>query len=283
MRIPPYLPAIFCAALIAALPFAAPPGAGAPASPPSRIVSLSPAITQTLCALGLEGSLAGVTRHCQLPAGSPQVPRLGFFGQADAEAIARLKPDLVLIPADLAHLAPPLAALGQPALTFDTASVSGFLRDLGRLGQLAGRQAAAAEIIAAFGSLPTLAPDAPRALFVLGSAGDCASPPRDADIIGRGGFYDDLLRLAGFANAYAGPLAYPRISREGLESLRPDLLILAAPGQCSAASLGEAWSGLWGPGQGPARYVALNDPQDTIPGPRALATLRKISGAGGRP
>jgi ABC-type Fe3+-hydroxamate transport system substrate-binding protein len=61
-----------------------------------RIVSLCPSITESLAAMGLAGSLAGITRYCIHPREAlAGVPRVGGTKNPDLAAIRALRPDLV--------------------------------------------------------------------------------------------------------------------------------------------------------------------------------------------
>lgn len=65
-------------------------------SPPRRIVSLCPSITETLVALGALKRLAAVTRFCTRPQGLLWgVPRIGGTKNPDVSRILDLAPDLV--------------------------------------------------------------------------------------------------------------------------------------------------------------------------------------------
>ncbi|MCX7656172.1 MAG: cobalamin-binding protein [Treponemataceae bacterium] len=66
--------------------------------PVSRIVSLSPAITETLYAIGAGNTLVGNTTYCTYPAAAQTVPKVGGY-TADTisiEQIINQKPDLVI-------------------------------------------------------------------------------------------------------------------------------------------------------------------------------------------
>lgn len=65
-------------------------------TPPKRVVSLVPSITESLFSLGLGESLAGVTDYCIHP--SPQVdtlPHVGGPKNPDVRQIIELKPELI--------------------------------------------------------------------------------------------------------------------------------------------------------------------------------------------
>jgi len=92
------VPAVLLAALAAAVSCgdgagATQPGAANPAGATrARIVSLSPAITETVVRLGAADSVVGCTPWCRRPG----VPAVGSREDRDLEAIARLRPTLVL-------------------------------------------------------------------------------------------------------------------------------------------------------------------------------------------
>lgn len=63
---------------------------------PERIVSLVPAITETLFALGLGDRVAGVTEYCDYPAEAMTKTKIGGFSTPNSELIVAAQPDLVL-------------------------------------------------------------------------------------------------------------------------------------------------------------------------------------------
>src|SRR5688572_32419675 len=69
----------------------------AQSSIPTRIVSTSPSITETLFALGLGERIVGVSTFCRFPADVRNLPQVGTFLRPGTEIIAGLKPDLVFI------------------------------------------------------------------------------------------------------------------------------------------------------------------------------------------
>jgi iron complex transport system substrate-binding protein len=66
------------------------------AQPPQRIVSMLPSLTELAWALGAGPQLVGVDRFSNWPAALAHLPRLGGLEDAQIEAIAALKPDLIL-------------------------------------------------------------------------------------------------------------------------------------------------------------------------------------------
>src|SRR5207302_2268966 len=65
--------------------------------PPRRIVSLVPSDTLNVFALGAGDRLVGRTRYCVEPQGRVErIAEVGGTKDADADAVGRLQPDLIL-------------------------------------------------------------------------------------------------------------------------------------------------------------------------------------------
>lgn len=65
-------------------------------SPPQRIISLAPNVTEILFALGLENKIIGVTRFCNYPQQAQTKNRIGGMIDPDLEKIIELQPDLII-------------------------------------------------------------------------------------------------------------------------------------------------------------------------------------------
>jgi ABC-type Fe3+-hydroxamate transport system substrate-binding protein len=67
-------------------------------TPPRRVVSLVPSMTESLFVLGLGGRLVGRTIYCVYPAGQVEsIPTVGGTKNPDIAAISALEPDLVIV------------------------------------------------------------------------------------------------------------------------------------------------------------------------------------------
>jgi len=118
-------------------------------SPPQRIVSLVPSMTESLFDLGLGEKIVGVTDFCDAPAvGTARLPRVGGTKTPDIEKIVALAPDLVIANQEENERAP-IAALGQRGLamwlTFPR-SVSEALADLHTLAAIYGSRQMAMQV-----------------------------------------------------------------------------------------------------------------------------------------
>jgi iron complex transport system substrate-binding protein len=65
-------------------------------SPPQRIVSLAPNITEILFSLGLEKNTVGVTRFCDYPSQALKKEKIGGMVDPNLEKILSLEPDLII-------------------------------------------------------------------------------------------------------------------------------------------------------------------------------------------
>jgi len=131
---------------------------------PMRIVSLVPAGTDILCALGLGSDVVGVSHECDHPADVPR-PRLtrsvietGCLSSAeiDADQLAALRPDLVLTQGLCDVCALPARAvqnvLGQLSprpliLSLDARSIDGVLDSMRDIGAQTGRERDAQDLV----------------------------------------------------------------------------------------------------------------------------------------
>lgn len=198
------------------------------------VVSLTPAITETVVSLAGVGQLIGVSDYCKLPGGA-QLPRLGSSLTPRFEAIAALRPALILCDDSAAAKSKELSALAEtrvlPWLTLN--EVTGSIR---RIGQLLGQRPAGdalAQRLRERLSKPAPA-DAPRVLLLLGY-----DPDRPAELwfIRRNSLHGAALAAAGARNAVDRDVpGLPRLSVEELIRLDPDqVLVIPPPGSSLAA------------------------------------------------
>ncbi len=63
---------------------------------PSRIISMSPSITEILYELGVDDRLVGVTNYCNYPVDATTKTKVGGFSSPNVETIISLSPDLII-------------------------------------------------------------------------------------------------------------------------------------------------------------------------------------------
>lgn len=109
--------------------------------PPQRIVTLGAHLAEQLFALGAGDRVVAVSRFTDFPPEVKQRPVVGDAIAIHHEAIAQLKPDLVLVWRSGFHerARAPLQRLGVPVYESEIRSVAELAGSLRRLGRLLGR------------------------------------------------------------------------------------------------------------------------------------------------
>lgn len=198
---------------------------------PTRIVSLLPSLTETVCALGACDRLVGVDRYSNWPAAVRALPVLGGGLDPNVEAVVALKPDVVLIGTS-SRASVRLRALGLKVVALEPktrAAMRHTTELLGELLQVGGAGALLRQIDAGVQTAASSVPEAARGERVYY---EITPAPHAA---GRGTFIDDLMRALGLVNIIDERLGpYPRINPELVVRLDPDLIIVS---QQSAADL----------------------------------------------
>ena len=106
------------------------------AAPARRIVSLVPATTELLFAIGAGDAVVGRTQWCDYPEAALAVPSVGDGIGPNLELVVGRRPDLVLLYASAdRRAAEQFARLGIPAMALSTNQ----LADVPRLARLLGR------------------------------------------------------------------------------------------------------------------------------------------------
>lgn len=114
-------------------------------APARRIVTLAPHVAESLFAAGAGDRLVGAVNFSDYPEAAARVPQVGGYDRFDLEAIAALKPDLVVAwqsgnpPAQVDKI----RALGLPVFTVQPNHLEDVATQLEQLGRLAGTEAVA--------------------------------------------------------------------------------------------------------------------------------------------
>ncbi|MDE3155099.1 MAG: ABC transporter substrate-binding protein [Acidobacteriota bacterium] len=174
---------------------------------PARIVSLVPAATEMLFAMGAGPRLVGVSSYDRFPPQVDRLPRVGALIDPDLERIFELHPDLVVVYATQDDLRRQLGQAGIPVYTFvngaSLADVLATIRSLGaRVGSASGAAALDARISRRIDAVKAAVAGRPRprTLLVFQRA---AFALRDIYASGGVGFLNDMLAAAGGDNVFA--------------------------------------------------------------------------------
>lgn len=241
------------------------------ASPPQRIVSLLPSLTETVCALGACERLVGVDTYSNWPQSVRALPHVGGLDDAQVESILALRPDLVLAAASTRAITR-LESLGLKVLAMEPRTLEDFRRVVGQLDQVLGDgrgpallQRVESELAAAARALPP-AQRGVRVYFEVSSAPYAAS---ESSFIGQ------LLARVGAANVVAGALGpFPKLNPEFIVRADPQVVMVTdrASGDLSRRP---GWSGLRALREG--RVCGFTPEQSDVlvrPGPRLAEGAR---------
>ena len=197
---------------------------------PRRIVSTSPSITETLFALGVGDRVVGVSAYCRFPPAAVSLPKVGTFLDPDAELIAGLRPDLVIIHPSANGLDHRLASLHIPFVAVGTDTFGSVFTSIRRIADVVGVAARGEALVATITERLDAVQRAaasrrhPRVLFIVGRRPGALT---DLVAVGPGSYLDELIRIAGGVNVLGipGQPAYPRISLETVLRLDPDVIV----------------------------------------------------------
>ncbi len=219
------------------------------ASPPRRIVSLVPSLSEALVALGLGDRLVGVTGYCVHPAGAfDGLARVGGTKDADVEAIAGLAPELVIANQEenTERVVGRLAERGIPVWLTYPRTVEEGARLLEALARLGASPEAVREVVWPVREAVDAAVARRRAARGPRPRVFCPIWRDPWMTVGRDTYIHDLLELCGAENVFAEPVEpgatdgvgsagrgagssdrrYPIVDLERIVAARPDVVLL---------------------------------------------------------
>lgn len=243
-----------------------------------RIVSLKPAITDVIVAMGQGDRLVGVTKYCEVPSEIARPAIVGDYTRPYLERIIALRPDVVLNSRENSSRKSieRLRETGVVVELLPFGSRKDILASTERIGEIIGHaddgkrlaldmQRSLAEIETRWKKLPRV-----RVLIVWGR--------RPLVVAGGGSFIDEYLPGIGAINVMsATKIPYPRIGLEELISLDPDVIVDLSMGSEGKGSDGRIWD------KAPTlkavrnKRVYILSTSDFRPGPRLIKGLGKLA------
>ena len=249
------------------------------ATPPRRIVSMSPTATEMLFAIGAGGQVVAVDSNSNYPKEAPRTDLSAY--QPNLEAIAGYKPDLVVYSDDPGELAAGLRKLGIKALAEPAAtSLDDTYAQLDQLGRATGHVAEAGKLTATMKAeiAKIVAAGRPeRHLTYYHELDKNLYTATSRTFIGQ--LYS-LLGLENIADAAdKDKSGYPQLSAEYVVKADPDLIFLADTKCCgqSARTVAarDGWDRIAAVRSG--GVVELDDDVASRWGPRVVDFLKIIS------
>ncbi|MDF1506768.1 helical backbone metal receptor [Robertmurraya sp. DFI.2.37] len=192
--------------------------------PPKRIVSLCPAITETLYALGLDSEIVGRTRYCIFPKSKvEQAMIVGGTKDIKMESIKSLNPDLII--AEKEENTKEIVELLEhnfPVFVAEVRSITESYKMIKDMGVLTNHENAAQCLIDSikkeFMTLPKIT--GKKAAYVI-----WRNPYM---VVGSNTYINSILEEMGFQNPFAiSSQRYPSITKEEFQESQLDYIFLA--------------------------------------------------------
>ena len=254
---------------------------------PEKIVSLTPATTETLFALGAGDRVVASDDGSDYPTEAAALPHVATFSSVDVEKVVALEPDLVLAgglgftPADAITR---LRDLDIPVVVVYAPSVDGVLKDIELIGSATGTTVAAttltsqmrADMGAVSDAVSSQSPK-PRVFYDVGyddTTGAIYAPAADS-------FLAEMVSMAGGDVITTGDPNTYELPLETLIDKDPQLIILGTnpfysptPESVAARRGWDALSAVRNDAIRPVRDIEI-----TRPGPRLPIGLRTLAAA----
>jgi iron complex transport system substrate-binding protein len=265
------------------------PGAQTPPRAPARIVSLVPAVTEMLFAIGAGSQVAAVSSFDKFPPAVERLPRVGALLDPDTERILSLRPDLVVVYGSQDNVLAQLERARIATFVYRHGGLDQTLDTIVSVGQASGHGDQARKVVNGLRTRldgirrRVAGRPRPRTLLVVSRE---PGTLRGLYASGGVGFLHDLLELAGAANVFADVREESvQPSHETILLRRPEVVIELHP-QAANARLAEArraWSALAStPAVRDGRVHPLGGDYLVIAGPRlgeaAEALARAVHG-----
>ena len=248
---------------------------------PRKIVSLTPATTEILFALGVGNEVVGkVEDFTPYPPEVTKIPDVAKFGSVDVEQIVALGADVVIAGGNSFN--PPdkiaqLRKLGVPVIVVYAPDVAGVLKDIQLTGAAVGKSAEALDLTAsmqaAFDQVAAATADfpKPRVFYELDATQKIYTAADHS-------FLAQMITLAGGQPITTGSTTNFEIPLEKLVTADPELILLgdAAYGTTAAiVKVRTGWTGMSAVKSG--AIVAVDDVIISRPGPRLVDGLRSLA------
>lgn len=249
---------------------------------PTSIVSLSPASTEILFAIGAGDQVTAVDEFSDYPAEAPTTALSGLT--PNVEAIAEFGPDLVVMSFDPGGVEEGLARLDIPVIVhFSAVTLADTYMQIEQLGAATGHVGEAAELVGQMqsdlGALVAEFEDSAAGLTYFHELDDTFYTATSSTFIG------ELYALFGLVNIAdsqdADGFGFPQLSPEYIIEADPDLIFLADTKCCGQSADSVAGRPGWGNLQAVTggNVIELDDDIASRWGPRVVDFVEAVAAA----
>ena len=196
-------------------------------APVTKIVALTAADCEILCALGCEDLLVGRGEYCDYPASVLDIPSVQSGYETNIEQIIALQPEVVLMNTmnQTIEQAQMLEAAGIAVITSEATDIGGVYSAIEVIGKLTGKNDEAAALIAdmqaAFAEVTK--EDSGKTVYFEVS-------PLEWGLwaAGKGTFMDEIANILGLTNIFADVEGWAEVSEEQVLARDPDYIVTTA-------------------------------------------------------
>lgn len=189
------------------------------------IVSLSPAMTEIIYALGAADNLVGITTFCNYPQATEKIYKVGDFSNPSIERIVGLKPDLVIVNLpEQARIKRELEKLDIDIFVSSPSTLNDIYEEIIKIGHLVNKEKPADSLVRYMKShIKKVDQLKCQRVYIELS-------PKPLITLGAPSFLNELLEMAGFINIFADlEKAYPVVAQEEVIKQNPDIIIVLHP------------------------------------------------------
>ncbi len=198
-------------------------------SQPQSIVSLAPANTEILFALGLGDRLVGVTEYCNFPEEALSIDKVGDFNGPNAELVIQKKPDIILSGGYMHEdMQAQFESLGIVVLPVESVSFENVYASIATIGKAMGTSEEADALISDMQAqveklkASVKGVEKKKVFYVVDATGD------EIWTAGKGTFIHDIIEYAGCENIAAeSETPWTTISAEKIIQENPDVIVMA--------------------------------------------------------
>lgn len=195
-----------------------------------RIIALSPAINETLYALGAGEQIIANTEYCNYPEISKSKPKVGGYFSPSLEKILILNPTIVIMQENNAALGDKLQKLGIKTMVIKIDTYPSIRESFFKMGKYLHKESQANKIVAELDqklfALKGILKNK-KILMVFGHNTDLSKP---LFVSGQNLYFDDIINASGNHNALQSKRhGQPVLNLENILALNPDIIILLAP------------------------------------------------------
>jgi len=254
---------------------------------PARIVSLIPAVTEMLFAIGAGPQVVAVSSFDEYPPHVQKLPRVGALLDPDLERMLALRPDLVVVYESQVDLRRQLERATIPMFVYRHAGLADITSTIRQLGARVGHEEEAGKVVRQIDERladirkRVAGRPKPRTLLVFGRDGLAL---RGIYASGGVGFLHDMLVAAGGDNVFADVKQQSvQATSELILARRPDVILELRPGELTPEQRRKeigVWQSLPSvPAVRTGRISIFTDQRTVVPGPRVAEGTELIARA----